>query len=383
MNQRVDATMKKDLQKFGLQEWHDCYHCGNCTALCPLSDDDYMFPRRSIRTMQMGMKDKLVSGVDPWLCYYCGECSDTCPRDANPGEIMMTLRRYLTSLYDWTGLSRKFYTSKLWEIGAILLFGGLVVLAFAIFWPGINPELTAEGGVRINSILPIQWIEWADWGMAIIVAGLLISNILRMYIKIVHKNGGVRIPLFLYFREAWQLLFHFSTQWKFSKCDGRKYWLWHWFLMSGYTIMFILIVVFLPWFQTEAIHEPWHLQRLLGYYATFGLLFGLVAVIIGRIRRSDAKFKFSHVSDWLFIVMLFMTVVTGIMVHFFRIGGMPYATYYTYVAHLAILVPMIMIEVPFSKWSHLAYRPFAIYFANLRKAALRLSEKREISIATT
>jgi quinone-modifying oxidoreductase subunit QmoC len=30
---------------------------------------------------------------------------------------------------------------------------------------------------------------------------------------------------------------------------------------------------------------------------------------------------------------------------------------------------MICIEVPFSKWSHLAYRPFAIYFAALKKAA--------------
>ena len=150
--------------------------------------------------MQMGLKDKLVSSVDPWLCYYCGECSDTCPRDANPGEVMMSLRRYLTSLYDWTGLSRKFYTSKVWELGAIFLLGGLVVLAFALFWPGINPELTAEGGVKINSILPIKWVEYADWTMAIIVALLLISNIFRMYLKIVHGEGAVRIPISVVFQ---------------------------------------------------------------------------------------------------------------------------------------------------------------------------------------
>jgi hypothetical protein len=62
---------------------------------------------------------------------------------------------------------------------------------------------------------------------------------------------------------------------------------------------------------------------------------------------------------------------------------MTVATYYLYVSHLAVLVPMIMIEVPFSKWSHLAYRPFAIYFANLRKAALKYQEKTEITLATT
>ena len=32
----------------------------------------------------------------------------------------------------------------------------------------------------------------------------------------------------------------------------------------------------------------------------------------------------------------------------------------------------LMIEVPFSKWSHLAYRPFAIYFTNLRNKAIKL-----------
>jgi hypothetical protein len=33
-------------------------------------------------------------------------------------------------------------------------------------------------------------------------------------------------------------------------------------------------------------------------------------------------------------------------------------------------VPMILIEVPFSKWSHLAYRPFAVYFTQLKKNAV-------------
>jgi quinone-modifying oxidoreductase subunit QmoC len=54
---------------------------------------------------------------------------------------------------------------------------------------------------------------------------------------------------------------------------------------------------------------------------------------------------------------------------------MPVATYYTYVIHLMCLVPMLTIEVPFSKWSHLAYRPFAVYFANLKKSAYKLPQQ--------
>lgn len=369
MNNRVNPNLPRELKAFGIQDWNDCYHCGTCTAICPLTAQGFLFPRKEIRLMQMGLKDQLSTCVEPWLCYYCGECSDTCPRKANPGELMMSLRRYLTSLYDWTGLSKKFYTSKVWELAFILIFAVLVVIAFLVVLPPLDTTLTAEGGVKVNSFAPIRVIEYFDWTMALTVAGLLISNIFRMYLRVVWHGSEQRVGLFAHIREFWQLVFNFSVQPKFSKCDNKSYWLYHWLLMSGYTIMFILIVLFLPWFQTEKIYPAWHLQRVLGYYATIGLLIGLTAAIIGRIRKKEVKFQFSHVSDWLFLAMLTLTVITGILIHIFRINGMPWATYISYIVHMAVLVPMILIEVPFSKWSHLAYRPFAVYFARLQKSA--------------
>lgn len=383
MSYLVDTSIKKELDHYGLKDWNECYHCGNCTAICPLTAEDQLFPRRSIRLLQMGLKDKIRSSVDPWLCYYCGECSETCPRGANPGEIMMSMRRYLTSLYDWTGLSRLFYRSKFWEIAAILILALGVVALFAFLAPPLDTTLTEEGGVRINSFAPVKYVELGDWIMAALIGGLLISNILHMYYRVIIADKSVRVPLYSYFTEFWRLIFHFGSQWKFSKCDDRQYWLFHWLIMSGYTIMFIVVVVLLPWFQTEKIHPFYHPQRLLGYYATFGLLLGLGIILYRRIRASEVKFRFSHLSDWLFLAMLLITVVTGILVHFFRIGGMAWATYYTYIIHLAILVPMLVIEVPFSKWSHLAYRPFAIYFAQLKRRAREIEERKQVVIATT
>jgi Fe-S oxidoreductase len=90
----------------------------------------------------MGLKDQLESSVEPWLCYYCGDCSKTCPRDANPGELMMSLRRYLTSKYDWTGLSKRFYTSEVWELAFILLFAILVVISFLVILPSMGYHFT-------------------------------------------------------------------------------------------------------------------------------------------------------------------------------------------------------------------------------------------------
>ncbi|MCX6243852.1 MAG: 4Fe-4S dicluster domain-containing protein [Bacteroidetes bacterium] len=374
MSVRLHPEVRNELIQFGIGDWNACYHCGTCTSICPLSEEGFLFPRKKIRLMQMGLKDQLESSVEPWLCYYCGDCSKTCPRDANPGELMMSLRRYLTSKYDWTGLSKKFYTSELWELGFILVFAALVVISFLVILPSMGyhftRELTAEGGVQVNAFAPIKIVEPFDLMMAFVVASLLISNILRMYYKIIWKNSKTKVSLWVHVREFWNLIFHFAVQPKFSKCDDKRYWLSHWLLMSGYTIMFILIMVFLPWFQTEKIHPIWHPQRILGYYATIGLLFGLGVAIVGRIQRKDIKFQFSHVSDWLFIMMLTLTATTGILVHIFRITGMPMATYISYIAHMSVLVPMILIEVPFSKWSHLAYRPFAVYFTQLKKYAV-------------
>ncbi len=134
-----------------------------------------------------------------------------------------------------------------------------------------------------------------------------------------------------------------------------------------------MIVGFLYWFQTDNIYEWWHPQRLLGYFATIGLTVGIVYFFIQRFNKKQEKSKFSHITDWTFLVLLFLTTITGILVHFFRVYGMPYATYYTYVIHIMVLFPMLMIEVPFSKWSHLAYRPFAIYFNSVVKAAQKKS----------
>ena len=374
MSVRVQPELRSQLIQFGIGDWNACYHCGTCTAQCPLSEEGFLFPRKKIRLMQMGLKDELEASVEPWLCYYCGDCSTSCPRDANPGELMMSLRRYLTSIYDWTGLSKKFYTSELWELGFIIVFAILVVLSFLVLLPSMGyhftRELTAQGGVQLNAFAPIHVVETFDWCMAAVVASLLISNILRMYYKIIWKYGNMKVSLWVHIREFWLLIFNFAVQPKFNKCDDKRYWLSHWFLMSGYTIMFIVIVVYLPWFQTQKILPIWHPQRLLGYYATFGLLFGLFVAIIGRIQRKDVKFLFSHISDWLFLAMLTLTAITGILIHIFRISGMAMATYVSYIAHMAVLVPMILIEVPFSKWSHLAYRPFAVYFTQLKKNAV-------------
>ncbi len=41
-----------------------------------------------------------------------------------------------------------------------------------------------------------------------------------------------------------------------------------------------------------------------------------------------------------------------------------------YIVHLMGVVPMLALEVPFSKWGHLAYRPLAMYLSRVQADAL-------------
>lgn len=92
--------------------------------------------------------------------------SETCPRQANPGEVMMGLRRYLTARYDWTGISRRFYTSTRFEVLAILLIAALVGLGFYFFH---GPLVTDR--VALNVFAPNTVIEILD---LILLAVLLV-----------------------------------------------------------------------------------------------------------------------------------------------------------------------------------------------------------------
>jgi hypothetical protein len=47
------------------------------------------------------------------------------------------------------------------------------------------------------------------------------------------------------------------------------------------------------------------------------------------------------------------------------------------------MVPMLVLEVPFGKWSHLAYRPLAIYFQQLREKAWQTQTAADLAPAGT
>jgi len=370
MSIRIDPTLMHELKEYGAVAIEKCFNCGNCTAICPLASDEYAFPRNMIRLVQVGLKDRLVSNLDPWLCYYCGECSETCPKQAEPGETMMALRRWLTSQYDWTGLSHKLYTSKAWTITGLVVAATLVIL-LAILLHG--PMVITE--VELNTFAPIEMIHLADLILAGLLALFLLSNVFRMFLFTFQRGTRTNIPFSVFITEAWNIVYHTLTQQRFSECEGKRRWVNHLIIVFGYLSMFLLIVVFLSWFQTDNIYPIYHPQRWIGYLAAIALIYGAGEALWGRIRKTHQMHHYSHLSDWLFPGLLILLAISGLLTHTFRYLGLPLVTYYTYVAHLVIMMMLYICVGPMGKWAHLIYRPFAIYFQAVKEKAEQIQRE--------
>jgi ferredoxin len=363
MTTRVDPNFLYELKEFGAEGIEKCFNCGNCTAICPLATDEYPFPRNIIRRIQLGQKTRLTQQLDPWLCYYCGDCSETCPKGAEPGETMMAARRWLTAQYDWTGLSKKLYTSKTWAIGALVVGAILVILLAALLH---GPLATQQ--VELNTFAPVEMIHVADLILAGVLAFFLLSNLFRMFIFTFREGNKLKLPpLAVFISEGWKLAYHTLTQARFSKCKGKRRWISHLILVFGYGSMFVLIVAFLSWFQTDNIYPLYHPQRWVGYLAALAIIYGAGDALWGRIKKEHQAHHYSHLSDWLFLILLILLAVSGLLISTFRYLGLPMATYYTYVVHLVIMMMLYICIGPMGKWAHLLYRPFAVYFQEVKE----------------
>jgi heterodisulfide reductase subunit C2 len=88
----LSPDFAQEMQKYGEDTALACFNCGTCAAICPLLHEH--FPRKMIRYIQIGALDRIMENADElWKCLHCGLCTQTCPREANPGEIILSLKR--------------------------------------------------------------------------------------------------------------------------------------------------------------------------------------------------------------------------------------------------------------------------------------------------
>ncbi len=359
MATQIKPGLSDELRAYGSEDVDKCFNCGNCSAVCVHSEAPHVLPRRSMHALQLGLEDKLKGQVEPWLCYYCGECSEQCPKEAEPGETMMSMRRWLTSKYDFSGLSGLFYRCPAWEVIAIVLAAILTAIGFTLFGILNGGSFSVYDGE--NAFLPSHYVHRFDWGMAIVLVILLGINVIRMWRNVM---GGSGAGIGSYLAAIPQLPYHFFTQAKYKQCERKLPWAVHLALMLSYVTMLVLIMFFLRYMQAGP-EIDWRVH-IFGYLASIGLIVAVILNIRGRIKKDSPQHAHSHESDWMFLILLLVVAVTGVLQNVLHRSGLDEAANVMYIIHLMGVVPMLVLEVPFGKWAHLAYRPLAIYFARVQ-----------------
>lgn len=360
-----------EVRKYGRLDANGCLNCGSCTIACDLSSDSAPFPRRPMQYALLGLEGSLHASLEPWLCHDCRDCSTLCAREADPGESMATLRRYLAAEYDRTGLTSRIYRSKAWEIGALSITA-LLVLAIAYLYHAYSVGLSTSELVSTPMGLEHMFDKITYFTRIVFLLPLLFLSLgaLRMHRLTMRER---RIPLRLYAAELKTMVVHLVSHRQMRECPAEqreRRWLAHWLLGFAFALISVILFFFLKWFQTDSILPIYHPQRWIGYLVTAVMVIVPAEILLGRLRRRGPIYRFSEKEDLALPILLLLTAISGIAVHLLRYLEFSMTCHFAYAIHLAICVPLLVIEVPFGKMSHAVYRPLAIYFRAVKERAL-------------
>ncbi len=383
MSTLVNPHLITDLQKFGAADINACFSCGNCTAICPLADNDAMFPRKLIRLAQVGLTADLVSSKELWTCYGCGLCTDRCPQEADPGEFMGTARRYAIAHYDKSGIARVLYTRPV--VGGAIAIGATAF--FALFFAAIRGEQNQES-LALFDFIPYSVIHTTGIVLMVIVALFSVLGVGLLARDLARKDGVTRADLFgnpdawkRTGRALWYSLGIESLGQKRYRQDCeddnpveplyRRRWLIHALTIWGF--LGLLAATTLDYgmdlLGIKATGTPvpiWYPVRLLGTVAGLSLMYGVTWFMIRRWRASQCN-DTSKPSDWLFLVLLWVSGFTGFLIEVaLYVEPVPAWGYWVFLVHVAIAMELVLF-LPFTKFAHAMYRPVSLFFYGLAR----------------
>lgn len=364
---QCDPSVLADIRRYGKFDTSACYQCGSCTLSCELVSDFATFPRRSIRYALFGLRGPLLRSLDPWICHDCGDCSLVCPRQAEPRISMITLRRFLTAQYEWTGIGSRLLQSRAWYLGSLLLVAVLtflLIVGYHLLSVGMAAKDFSSTAFGLEHMFPI--ITYYTLAVVLLPLLLLLSRIFHIWQM---TMGGEGIGFSHYLHQAWVYIYELVAQSLMRKCPEHRRWFGHEVLAAGTVLMLTIKVFGLRWFQTDKIYPIYNPQRWVGYLAAACILYGIGDIAVGRWKAKKEIYKETHFHDLVFPVLIVLTVLSGLAAHCLRYLGFGLACHYAYALHVVVATSMLVIEMSFGKWSHMVYRPLALYFLAVKERA--------------
>ena len=377
MSARVDPQLLLELKKYGTVSVEKCFNCGNCTATCPLSTNGETFPRRLIRYAQLGMKKPLLGSKELWLCYYCGECTQTCPKQADPGEFMAAARRYAIASYDPLGLAKLLYTSSVLSTVFLTL---LAILIGLVVYTSHGPMATDT--LKLFEFIPATAVHNFGVGAMVIVALTGLVNTVNMIAQVWRENVLVNTPNIRlnWLSALWETVVEVLTQQRYQRdcetgSDKQAWFLQKWFIHASMLWGFLgLLAATALDFGLELLGvKPtgtwvplWNPVRLLGTLAGLLLVYGVTVAIVKRFRKADEASLYSTASDWILLIFLWLTGVSGFVLEVALYLPQPAVwAYWTLLFHISVAAELLLL-LPYTKFAHAIYRIVALYLHALK-----------------
>ena len=376
MIRRVDSSLLYELKKFGAVGAEKCINCGNCTAICSLASNEDLFPRRMIRLAQLGMKDELLGSKELWLCYNCGNCSETCPQQAEPANFMAAARSYALASYSPFKIGNLFCRRPF--LGSFVAF--LMVLFLGIFMYGERKTM-ATNTLRLFGFVPYPFIHKVGFAAIILISLISLLAILTMITRILRLNKvslGTRMNWAQAFWDA--AVVQSLGQKRYRKeCEASgNIKAWHlskWFvhaatmwgflgLLSATVLDYLLEIVGVK--ATGTFVQPWYPTRLIGTLSGLLFMYGVSILLYRRWRASDKSHSLSRSSDWIFLILLWSSGLTGFIIEAaLYLPGAPAWGYWIFIFHIAVSMTLLLL-LPFTKFAHAIYRVVALYIRALK-----------------
>lgn len=382
MTKRVDSNLLYELKAFGAEGIEKCINCGNCTAICSMTTSgDDRFPRQILRLAQLGMKEEILGSKEIWMCYNCGQCSDTCPQQAEPANSMAAARLYAISNYSPFKVGSLF--SKWPIVGGLITF--LMVLFFGVFIYAEGQTMDTDR-LRLFEFVSRDFIHITGLIVMILVALISLITIFTMIYKIFRLNQlsfssifkGSNMNAFKAFWEAVMVQALFQKRYR-EECESKdkpKYWFFSkWFthaatmwgflgLLLATVLNFLLDVLGVK--ATGTFVPLWYPTRLIGTLSGILFLYGVSVLIYKRLFSVDKSHSLSRPSDWLFLVLLFLSGASGFLIEIaLYLPGAPMWGYWVFLFHISVSIVLLLL-LPFTKFAHALYRTVALYIQALK-----------------
>jgi len=366
----IKPEVANDIKKYGNFDFAACYNCGNCTAVCNLTEANASFPRMMIRYSMLGMKEEIMSSKELWMCYACGDCSETCPRQAAPGDLMASLRRYAIANYEKTGLTRLIFKSNFASV--FITLGLAVILGF--FLLTLKPEMLVSRW--IFQYLPYEIIHNMGIGAFILLGVSALAGVIVMIMNFSKAKPDeiktTKLSLSKIIEAIKKVLIEAGTMKRYQNCDTVEFsywkekswlvkpWFVHWSIMWGF--IGLLVATSLDFILKDPSTTIWWPSRILGTLAGLLMIYGASLSIYYRLKKITRSYEDSRLADWLFLAFLWLAGITGFWIEIsVTFNSTIFINQIVFAIHTVISMELVILFA-FSKFAHALYRPVALFF---------------------